>query len=405
MALTARRILLGTGLICLALAAGLLPPAGSQGLLEHLPWSWYLGRDIGQGTTPLDSLRRERERLYVVAQRTSREWLALSWRDSVLARRGLLASARGRDPVVLVKAAVPPRRLQALETLVARMWQRLPRRDPEAWTVIAIIPDTMPDPRANGFSGITGTTQLAMVYPLVERGGCILLVSEAAIDNSPLINLMDDLSFCGWGSAFGPPSEPVRQWLEAADWLPADYPTWDLPSGTSDWRRSIIAVIRAQSDEPLVQSPGQVERMASYAAVEGRLPVAGCLRGIAASCVTALTSPRMGGRGVRSPGLRHSRWLGLDDGVVRTGLLAALLKEVGTERFAAFWTSVKPVPEAFEDATGVTLGGWIRGRIRTRIGLAERGGPPALIPALASLLVGLVLVGVAILGSRRRQVQ
>jgi hypothetical protein len=405
MALTPRRILLGTGLACLALAAALLPPAGGRGLLRHLPWSWYLSGSIEGGPALPDSLTRERERLYLAAQQASREWLSLSWRDSVQARRGLVASARGRDPVVLGKVAVPPRRVQALETLVARMWQRLPRRDPHAWTIIAIIPDSMPDPRAGRFSGIRGNIQLAMVYPLVERGGCILLVSESAVRDSPLIDLMDDLAFCGWGSAFGPPSESVRRWLEEANWLPADYPAWDLPSGTSDWRRSIIAVIREQRDEQLLQGPDQVERMASYAAVEGRLAIAGCLRGVSASCVAALTSLRAWERGRRLPGLRQSHWVGLDDGVTRSGLLPALLNEVGPERFAGFWTTAKPVSEAFHDATGVTLGEWIRERVRARLGLADRGGPTVVIPALSSLLLGLVFAAVAILASGRRQIQ
>ena len=85
-------------------------------------------------------------------------------------------------------------------------------------------------------------------------------------------------------------------------------------------------------------------------------------------------------------------------------LLADMVRTLGRERFARFWTSVEPVPVAFQQAAGEPLGGWTARWIADQYGpLPPRGaGVNASGGVMSLVFIGLALA-IALRVSARRQ--
>ena len=143
------------------------------------------------------------------------------------------------------------------------------------------------------------------------------------------------------------------------------------------------------------------------------LQVTRCLAGESGSCAelfenadgTYLLTPRQVEIARRSPatgvGTRFGFPLWFDDQVY---IVADLEEEFGTEAFRAFWTSERPVAEAFEAAFGVDMGTWMVSWVHRTMGV-DRPGPglPRSASTGAALTVG-VLLGIAWLRRRERGV-
>ncbi|HJQ21360.1 MAG TPA: hypothetical protein VJ867_13515 [Gemmatimonadaceae bacterium] len=85
-------------------------------------------------------------------------------------------------------------------------------------------------------------------------------------------------------------------------------------------------------------------------------------------------------------------------------LLAAMAHDLGAERFQRLWSSPLPLRDAFQQASGVTLGDWVADWMRSTYGRQYRGpGAPPRSVALA-LIVAAVAVGYALVRASRRQV-
>jgi len=84
-------------------------------------------------------------------------------------------------------------------------------------------------------------------------------------------------------------------------------------------------------------------------------------------------------------------------------MLAAMARNVGPERFAAFWTSNLPPSEAFQSATGQSLAHWTRGWIEQTY-YKQTTGP--MLPRSAvwtGFLLLMLGVALSVRAARRRQ--
>jgi len=403
MALTRTRVLPGVILAWLALAVLLLPPRGAEQLIYFLPWAWNSGWWFGGNPPARDSLVAENNRLTRSMQAAGEEWLLLSWRDSILAQPGLVARARGGDPVLLVKGRVLPNRLDAFRSAIAQSWHRLPRRDPRAWTVVAIVPDSIPGPTGQQLGAAAIDQRYVLYSPLVPEPGCVLLVSAATVNGRSLSMLLEDLAPCGWRAAFGPPAPAVSGWLRRAGWAQGDRAPWASGQGATPWI-SLLAARFGGDLEALPRHEAFIDFLSAEAGREGRIFLAGCLAGRAQACERVVSAPIPRGRSSGLPGVRRGYWMPPGDALVRTGQLGAMLEAFGPDRFEAFWNSPKPVGEAIRELTGVSEGEWIRDLVRARLGQAEPRRGRSFVPAILSLLAGALVVGAAAWSANRRQV-
>lgn len=98
-----------------------------------------------------------------------------------------------------------------------------------------------------------------------------------------------------------------------------------------------------------------------------------------------------------------TRWVPADLGGRETEMLAGMVRSLGREKFAAFWTSSDPVPVAFERASGVSLGAWTASWLTEQFGELRRGpGTSAISIVSAALIVGIAIF-FAVRAARRRE--
>ena len=205
---------------------------------------------------------------------------------------------------------------------------------------------------------------------------------------------------CAWMAAYGEPGPGVEAWLADAGY------------GFLAGRESSDAVRRdargVSQEEPGLLGDRFGARPASRIQIA---EVQGCLGGDRRACRAAVverfpaTDDDMAAVITGTPLVHTWRSLGasIRFGPLGEHLVADLEAEQGPEAFARFWTSDRPMPEAFEAAFGEPLGAWVeRWALRTWEPLAA-GPMPRSRELLAALLwAGLaVAVGVGVVARRR----
>jgi hypothetical protein len=83
-------------------------------------------------------------------------------------------------------------------------------------------------------------------------------------------------------------------------------------------------------------------------------------------------------------------------------LLADMARDVGPDRFTAFWQSQLPLPEAFAGATGTSLAQWTREWIIGTYGQPTRGPLVTRTSIAFAMLLVLSAVGASSVVARRR---
>jgi hypothetical protein len=84
-------------------------------------------------------------------------------------------------------------------------------------------------------------------------------------------------------------------------------------------------------------------------------------------------------------------------------ILAGMVRSLGREKFAAFWTSNEPVPVAFENAAGVSLGDWTSSWANEQIDPLEHGPTAPPIVMFEAILIVLLGLAASVVAARRRQ--
>ena len=383
MALSARHLASAAGLACLAIAVAKLPPPP-----DPVQTRFALPRETAPSWRRVLTLQRELN----VARRQLGEVSRHAGRVGTLA-----AAARpGRPPVLVSDVAFPPAVRRAIEERLRIVWQRLGPPSPEVGVVVSL----------------SRYGRLTHILPAATDGrACVieipigwrvrwLPVSDDVESMASEIDdwLMSAIGPCGFYFAFGRPGPLVEEWLLSR--------SFDV--GWTNWTTPDPAPL--PQDEALLRHLmplrwGGDDLYASLDAVA-------CNAGDLARCRTALFGPRL--QQLRSE--RHmpsgivTRWWFPRSLYDAERYLADLTRAIGPERFATFWRSPLPVPEAFAHAAGgadpePTIEAWTARWQRERMGQL-RVGPAVRFPSvLLGLLAAGICVGAVALWAGRRQVE
>lgn len=324
MALTVSRWTTLAGLGCLVIAIAYLPPQP----LER--------RDTPEGTaTP----ERKRHQLISRAQNNARQLLLeVQFRDSL---RRALSTVRPGAPAVTVTVAgpVPGSSRRELNVAMARLWESV---DPVPEARVALFVHA----RKRGWQRyyvlphvLDGRTCVASIS--IDWGVRWLLKptsSEAGTNLRPW--LRDAIAPCLYYAVFGRPGPAIEAWLTEREFRPAYLADWDAPRTT------------------LLPRDDQERDVYNYLLSQASFDALACADGDLPRCRQALLSPaREKIRARRVAGLiRRNVWSLGFPGEER--YLAALVRDMGRERFARFWRSSAPVDSAFLAAFDQPIEAW-----------------------------------------------
>ena len=214
---------------------------------------------------------------------------------------------------------------------------------------------------------------------------------------------------CAFYRAFGMPGPQVEAWLRARGWSFAGGGSWTQRSASADvaedwnwhYQSQLSSVLRLQSSLPFFSAMG----------AEG----VQCAAGQLDACDHAvLGRPQRGGPVVWNGNILYNSYPSLDNGRYyesyrsfghrEATLLADMVRTLGRERFGKFWTSVEPVPVAFQQAAGESLDGWTARWIVDQYGpLPPRGAGVNALGGAMSLLFIVLSLAIALRVSAKRQ--
>lgn len=200
---------------------------------------------------------------------------------------------------------------------------------------------------------------------------------------------------CAYYRAFGIPGPHIDTWLRTRGWSFAN---------VGSWRRSPSQVDLAASQFLDVGSTLRYALGVSSVLLLGELDTdaAQCAWGQPDGCDRAILSRRPRGAPTiwqgnvlyKSYPVLGRRWVtyfGKEFGRREPSLMASMVRTLGRERFARFWTSNDPVPAAFATAAGEPLSEWTSRWIIDQYGPVPPRGPG--ISGWAGILsAGLVLL-------------
>jgi hypothetical protein len=209
---------------------------------------------------------------------------------------------------------------------------------------------------------------------------CVVLVRVRVPSVAQITHLRERslLGPCAYFAAFGKPGPSVHRWLEATNYRAARYPDWDKPRAPA-------------VDAAAVYSLGPKSSR--------------CLTGKSGGCATALRTTGASGAPSRvidgnssgDGGRRRTVMLG--DASPR--FLADAVRELGSDRFAQFWTSSAAIESAFAGAANVSLDDWTARWLERSYG-KQHGRPVIRLPDLLWLTVLLPLFVLISAGRRER---
>ena len=199
---------------------------------------------------------------------------------------------------------------------------------------------------------------------------------------------------CGFFAAFGEPGPLVRQWLLDGGWQLAIEGSWTV-APKIDVPREDSRIFKGPSPaiEQLSLSSGGPS----------------CLKGDLDACERAAVMVDARRRAAQVDGATGSFQLGQrryyagSIGFRAGEILSDAVREVGPNRFKAFWTSTDSVPAAFQKATGERWGAFIQRWMAAHYGAIEPGPRMSGFAMLASAILVIVALGTTMLLSVRRQ--
>ncbi|MDE3052250.1 MAG: hypothetical protein KGL38_00020 [Gemmatimonadota bacterium] len=217
---------------------------------------------------------------------------------------------------------------------------------------------------------------------------------------------------CALYATFGRPGRHVVEWLASAGWEPVQDVDWSQPSPTVltdlSWQFGVYEDLATSVAGGSAQS-WWIRSFLSNDAIA-------CVGGESARCVTGIEAGEPAGKDARawrdqvidarSYGVYRGWYFGWGNhfGPAETWLVSDMVRELGRERFAEFWTSPADVSSAFAQAAGTPLGAWAQQWARRQYGRDDLG---PVVPARtwwAGLLALVAGLGVALALARERQV-
>ena len=351
--------------------------------------------------------RLERMRLMENAATASgrAQTFALQFRVARLSDSLRAAVPRSADRGIRVMHAAnvaPPVRA-AVEAAVARAQSAIGA--PVAGIDVVTVVDTMP---VRGYRMASEGIYPFYMLPDTPAQRCVaVLPLGRRWNDSRIRELSTDavadrlLGPCAFHAAFGVPGPAVHRWLRARGATLALGGSWVRPPGRMQTPPTTNAFTRHWFNVAL--------EFFSYSGLRCALgETAECERSIMTATDDpspwARPRPMVVGSSV-SPNyslMQTWRRRGADFGDRETGILAGMVRSLGREKFAAFWTSADSVPLAFEKASGQPLGAWVSIWANEQIEPLERGPTiPPVVLLETILLVTLCLAMILMIGRRR----
>lgn len=309
---------------------------------------------------------------------------------------------------VFIDPSLPTPQRAAVETVLAVVGARRSGSTLAASPVVVVAdrhPGATGTPPAMGYPG-----SLAFNYVLPDRGSTqpCLVVARLRLDavlptrrswQAELASSTTTDRFlgpCAFYEAFGAPGVDVDGWLRSRAWsfgLRGNFVEatgkWTPP----EWDRDGFRLHSLLSPQGL-----------------------GCVAGDDDMCVTALTEPETNWRlrvvqdnwvttarfNPFTQPYTYGREFTFDFGPREWTLLSDMVRDLGPERFAAFWRSSQPMPQAFQSAAGKSLPQWTREWVVTTYGAPSHGPLVTRNAAAFSVLLVALAIAAATAIARRR---
>ncbi|HXO85243.1 MAG TPA: hypothetical protein VN803_06935, partial [Gemmatimonadales bacterium] len=188
---------------------------------------------------------------------------------------------------------------------------------------------------------------------------------------------------CLYYGAFGQPGPHVETWLSQNSFRPAYSADWTTPP-------PVVRVEDIQGGHDFLLSNSSFDALA-------------CTDGRVERCREALTEPPML---ERTPRLRVRRSYWAQGFLTDDHYLAALVHQMGRERFGQFWRSAAPLDSAFASAFGEPLEAWTAKWAHAFVpDLPPFGPAPRPRGASLAVLLAAIAVAASVTYVTRRQVR
>jgi hypothetical protein len=260
---------------------------------------------------------------------------------------------------------------------------------------VFVINDTSRSVR--GVSRMLSTTEVRYEMPTVPGTRCHVYVrtgtNRAFIRRVLMYEITSQqlLGPCAYFAAFGEPGPLVRQWMDSVGWLYSLEGSWTVAPVIADRRDDDDGIFKGPS--PAI---GALNVLAGGSqCIKGDLDV--CERAIGMTTpFTSRARMRLAG-GTYSQALGYRRFSNAGLGMLAGEFLADATRELGRDRFKAFWTSPDSVNVAFQKVTGQRWGAFVRQWMISRYGAIDAG------PRLSGFAIGVstLLVIVALVATMR----
>lgn len=375
--------------------------------------------DTAQSTSASDSPTR---RLLAVSKQlalTNDRVRLLEIRDSLLAIHAKQPSTGLR---VMIDNTWPTTLAVALDTLARARWQQL-GADSSVPMIVAFVLDSATNP--HGLPRRPGgafVTPIDVLLPSTAGTPCLSVVRMSAslsILHSQIRNIVTrDLESpetmgaifgpCVYLAKFGQPGVYVSQWMRDSRWSLARIASWDQPAPPWATRRMLEPYYfwdRFTSMGDPYWRTRLIVGLPGLACIAGERGVCAkaALRSTAAPDDSVWRAQVVSTYGA-SPSFYYFSQkpspLGADD----SWLVSEMARTLGRDAFERFWTSNKPVSQAFSEAAGVSLDDWVREWARRTYGPAPAGPSLqtiALVAGTATVIIGFALAAAF---ERRRRV-
>jgi hypothetical protein len=198
---------------------------------------------------------------------------------------------------------------------------------------------------------------------------------------------------CGFYMAFGEPGPKVGKWLTDGGWQYTLEGSW-----------TVAPFIPELDEDPRIfTGPALATQLVNIES-----GAAECIKGDFARCEYALTivprvrpSQRLPGVTAPSSLGRRRYYAGLI-GYQAGEFMSDAVRELGRERFKAFWTSADSVPAAFEKASGQRWGSFIQRWMITHYGEIHPGPRMSSYATVTSAILVILALGATMMVSIRR---
>jgi hypothetical protein len=198
---------------------------------------------------------------------------------------------------------------------------------------------------------------------------------------------------CGYYAAFGEPGPAIRQWLIAGGWQYAIEGSWTTAS--------VIPEIR--EDPGIFKGPAPATRLLAVGSatecMKGDLNL--CERIAAMRAASRWMGPQVGA-GTYAISLGRTRYFRGAIGYQAGELLSDAVREMGREKFKAFWTSPDSVPVAYQKASGERWGAFIQRWMIAHYGELHPGPRMSTYALITSTILVLIALGGTMLMSVKR---